>query len=109
MAAINLAKEDPALAVLIRQESAESETEKKGWSTLWQRLSAATNVAMAASANEAMREEMLVGRAGIEPATSGLKVRQSEGTLKTLWERLRNSFCISRKMTGRQVSIAAHH
>ncbi|RWA36494.1 DUF3693 domain-containing protein, partial [Xylella fastidiosa] len=66
MAAIKLAKEDPSLAILIRQESAKSEAEKKGWEMLWRRLNTTAYM------NESTE---LVGRAGIEPATSGLKVR----------------------------------
>lgn len=44
MAVIEKAKADPALAVLIRQETAETKAEKKGWATLWDRLSAAAAV-----------------------------------------------------------------
>lgn len=44
MAVIEKAKADPALAVLIRQETAETKAEKKGWATLWERLSAAAAV-----------------------------------------------------------------
>ncbi|HDX0800507.1 TPA: DUF3693 domain-containing protein [Stenotrophomonas maltophilia] len=44
MAVIDKAQADPALAVLIRQETAETRAEKKGWATLWDRLSAAAAV-----------------------------------------------------------------
>lgn len=44
MAAIELGRLDPALAVLVRQEMAETKAEKKAWSTLWDRLSAAAAV-----------------------------------------------------------------
>ncbi|MDD0930421.1 hypothetical protein C5H23_11655 [Xylella fastidiosa] len=74
MAAIKLAKEDPSLAILIRQESAKSEAEKKGWEMLWRRLNTTANETTTAYMNESTE---LVGRAGIEPATSGLKVRAS--------------------------------
>lgn len=46
MAAIELGRLDPALAVLVRQEMAETKAEKKAWSTLWDRLSAAAAVLM---------------------------------------------------------------
>ncbi|QJP56014.1 hypothetical protein HKJ32_06060 [Xylella fastidiosa subsp. multiplex] len=72
MAAIKLAKEDPSLAILIRQESAKSEAEKKGWEMLWRRLNTTANETTTAYMNESTE---LVGRAGIEPATSGLKGR----------------------------------
>lgn len=44
MAAIELGRLDPALAVLVRQEMAETKAEKKAWSALWDRLSAAAAV-----------------------------------------------------------------
>ncbi|WP_329767397.1 DUF3693 domain-containing protein [Stenotrophomonas maltophilia] len=44
MAVIEKAQADPALAVLVRQETAETRAEKKGWATLWDRLSAAAAV-----------------------------------------------------------------
>ncbi|RWA38988.1 hypothetical protein XfCFBP8082_11760, partial [Xylella fastidiosa subsp. fastidiosa] len=40
MAAIKLAKEDPSIAVLIREETARTEEEKKAWKTLYKRLTA---------------------------------------------------------------------
>ncbi len=44
MEVIELAREDPALAVLVRQEMAKTKAEKKAWSALWDRLSAAAAV-----------------------------------------------------------------
>ncbi len=44
MEVIELAKEDPALAVLVRQEMAKTKAEKKAWGALWDRLSAAAAV-----------------------------------------------------------------
>lgn len=44
MEVIELAREDPALAVLVRQEMAKTKAEKKAWGALWDRLSAAAAV-----------------------------------------------------------------
>lgn len=44
MTVIKLAKADPALAVLVRTEGAESAAEKAGWSVVWDRLSPVTTV-----------------------------------------------------------------
>lgn len=44
MAALDKAQADPALAVLIRQEMAETKAEKRAWSALWDRLSPVTTV-----------------------------------------------------------------
>ncbi|WP_367903480.1 DUF3693 domain-containing protein [Xanthomonas oryzae pv. oryzicola] len=44
MGLIELAQEDPALAVKVRQEEAASPAEKKAWSALWDRLSPVTTV-----------------------------------------------------------------
>lgn len=44
MAALDRAQADPALAVLIRQEMAETKAEKRAWSALWDRLSPVTTV-----------------------------------------------------------------
>lgn len=44
MAVIDRAQADPALAVLVRQEMAETKAEKKAWSALWDRLSPVTTV-----------------------------------------------------------------
>ena len=44
MAAIERAQADPALAVLVRQEMAETKAEQKAWSALWDRLSPVTTV-----------------------------------------------------------------
>lgn len=44
MTVIKLAQADPALAVLVRTEGAESAAEKAGWSVVWDRLSPVTTV-----------------------------------------------------------------
>jgi hypothetical protein len=44
MAVIDRAQADPALAVLVRQEMAETKAEKKAWGALWDRLSPVTTV-----------------------------------------------------------------
>lgn len=44
MALIRLAQADPALAVLVRTESAESPEARKAWSVVWDRLSPVTTV-----------------------------------------------------------------
>lgn len=44
MALIRLAQADPAIAVLVRTESAESPEAKKAWSVVWDRLSPVTTV-----------------------------------------------------------------
>jgi len=44
MAVIEIAHADPALAVLVRQEMAETKAEKKAWTALWDRLSPVTTV-----------------------------------------------------------------
>lgn len=44
MTVIKLAQADPALAVLVRTEGAESPAEKAGWSLVWDRLSPVTTV-----------------------------------------------------------------
>ncbi|MEA9606605.1 DUF3693 domain-containing protein [Xanthomonas campestris pv. plantaginis] len=44
MALIDLAQADPALAVKVREESAESKVERKAWGALWDRLSPVTTV-----------------------------------------------------------------
>ncbi|MFB6485262.1 DUF3693 domain-containing protein [Xanthomonas perforans] len=44
MALIHLAQADPAIAVLVRTEGAESPEAKKAWSVVWDRLSPVTTV-----------------------------------------------------------------
>ncbi|MEC5115427.1 DUF3693 domain-containing protein [Xanthomonas oryzae] len=44
MALINVAQADPALAVLVRTEGAETADAKKAWSVVWDRLSPVTTV-----------------------------------------------------------------
>lgn len=44
MDVIKRAQADPALAVLVRQEGAETSAEKHGWSVVWDRLSPVTTV-----------------------------------------------------------------
>ncbi|WP_460198902.1 DUF3693 domain-containing protein [Xanthomonas campestris pv. passiflorae] len=44
MEVIKRAQADPALAVLVRSEGAETVTEKQGWSVVWDRLSPVTTV-----------------------------------------------------------------
>ncbi|WP_241236817.1 DUF3693 domain-containing protein [Xanthomonas arboricola] len=44
MALIKVAQADPALAVLVRTESAETADAKKAWSVVWDRLSPVTTV-----------------------------------------------------------------
>ncbi|WP_236689005.1 DUF3693 domain-containing protein [Xanthomonas vesicatoria] len=44
MALIRLAQADPAIAVLVRTESAETPEAKKAWSVVWDRLSPVTTV-----------------------------------------------------------------
>ncbi|WP_232521896.1 DUF3693 domain-containing protein [Xanthomonas campestris] len=44
MTVIDLAQADPALAVLVRREGAETKAEKKAWTALWDRLSPVTTV-----------------------------------------------------------------
>ncbi|MCC8468222.1 DUF3693 domain-containing protein [Xanthomonas phaseoli] len=44
MALIHLAQADPAIAVLVRTEGAESPEAKRAWSVVWDRLSPVTTV-----------------------------------------------------------------
>jgi len=44
MALIELAQADPALAVKVREEEADTPAERKAWSALWDRLSPVTTV-----------------------------------------------------------------
>ncbi|KLC07946.1 DUF3693 domain-containing protein [Xanthomonas perforans] len=62
MALIHLAQADPAIAVLVRTEGAESPEAKKAWSVVWDRLSPVTTVIGA-----------MVLAIGMMPATSRAK------------------------------------
>ncbi|ASK96797.1 DUF3693 domain-containing protein [Xanthomonas campestris pv. merremiae] len=68
MELINLAQADPALAVKVREESAQSKVERKAWSALWDRLSPVTTVIGA-----------MVLAIGMMPATSRAKLLEIQG------------------------------
>ncbi|MDD0927334.1 DUF3693 domain-containing protein [Xylella fastidiosa subsp. multiplex] len=88
---IEIANADETIFAKVREEKAETATERRIWKSMLERLTetATTLIAGAgvSSSNESYasignKEELkqpdkLVGRAGIEPATSGLKVRAS--------------------------------
>ncbi|WP_261382138.1 DUF3693 domain-containing protein, partial [Xanthomonas vasicola] len=68
MALIRLAQADPAIAVLVRTESAESPEARKAWSVVWDRLSPVTTVVGA-----------MVLAIGMMPATGRTKTLEIQG------------------------------
>ncbi|WP_238135730.1 DUF3693 domain-containing protein [Xanthomonas fragariae] len=70
MALIRLAQADPAIAVLVRTESAESPEAKKAWSVVWDRLSPVTTVVGA-----------MVLAIGMMPATGQAKPLDIQGLM----------------------------
>ncbi|WCF29244.1 DUF3693 domain-containing protein [Xylella fastidiosa] len=86
---IEMAHADESMFAKIREEEADTATERRIWKSMLERLTATAATALVgmgvSTPNESYasmgnKEELkqadkLVGRAGIEPATSGLKVR----------------------------------
>ncbi len=69
-----IAKLNGEIVIKVLEEQAETRAQRQVWQSILNLINATANGATTDPANEPMK---LVGRAGIEPATSGLKVRAS--------------------------------